>query len=117
MGRVKQDKVIDLEQFRCLAHFVLDRSANTWNVKAAYDLLALIDGQASVHSDAVKWVNRCDRTVPEALRYLANHRRPDGGEQRFNAAHLFQLADEIEHMASTPLYAAPMQPINGEEEK
>ena len=64
--------------------------------------------------DAVVWVNCCDRTVPDALRFLANHPRPDGGESRFNAAHLFQLAEEIEHMASAPLYTVPMQPSKGE---
>lgn len=40
--------------------------------------------------------NGIDQTVPEALRYLATHDRPSGGEQRFNAIHLYQLADEIE---------------------
>lgn len=42
------------------------------------------------------WPNSCDRTVPEALRYLAQHERPSGDEQRFNTAHLIQLAEEIE---------------------
>lgn len=54
----------------------------------------------------VQWVNGCDQTVPQALRYLANHNRPAGGQELFNAEHLFQLADEIERMASKPLYAA-----------
>lgn len=56
----------------------------------------------------VTWWNGCDKTVPAALRYLADNDRPGGGEQAFNAAHLFQLASEVERMASTPLYAAPV---------
>lgn len=43
---------IDLERFRCLADFVLDRSANTGNIKAAYDLRALIDRQANARSSS-----------------------------------------------------------------
>jgi len=45
---------------------------------------------------ALEWPNHCDETVPQALRYLADHDRPSGGEQRFNSAHLYQLAGEIE---------------------
>lgn len=74
------------------------------------------DASSKGGSDAVVWVNHCNRTVPDALRYLANHPRPSGGEARFNAAHLFQLADEIEHMASAPLYAVPMLPTKDEVE-
>lgn len=61
----------------------------------------------------VVWFNGCDRTVPEALRFLAFNDRPSGGEQRFNAAHLHQLAGEIEHMSKKPLYAAPQAPATG----
>lgn len=53
----------------------------------------------------VVWWNGCDKSVPAALRYLANHPRPYEGEAKFNAAHLFQLAQEIELMASKPLYS------------
>lgn len=42
------------------------------------------------------WGNGCATRAPEALRFLADHDRPMGGEQYFNSAHLFQLADEIE---------------------
>jgi hypothetical protein len=45
---------------------------------------------------ALVWPNGCDTTVPAALRYLADHPRPSGGEQKFNAEHLYQLAGEIE---------------------
>lgn len=53
--------------------------------------------------------------MPEALRYLADHERPSAGQQRFNAEHLYQLADEIERMAKTTLYAAPPAQPSAEE--
>jgi len=43
-----------------------------------------------------KWPNGCNETAPAALRYLANNERPTGGQQEYNAEHLFQLADELE---------------------
>jgi len=52
------------------------------------------------------WPNGSDNSVPAALRYLADHNRPQGGEQRFNSAHLYQLAAEIEDMAARPLFTA-----------
>ncbi|WP_373559989.1 DUF550 domain-containing protein [Klebsiella pneumoniae] len=55
-------------------------------------------------SEPVAWGNGCDKTVPAALRFLAENERPLGGESRFNAAHLYQLAREIELMAEAPLY-------------
>ncbi|HIF0960422.1 TPA: hypothetical protein ACXYR6_005400, partial [Klebsiella pneumoniae] len=55
-------------------------------------------------SEPVVWGNGCDKTVPAALRFLAENERPFGGESRFNAAHLYQLAREIELMAEAPLY-------------
>jgi hypothetical protein len=42
------------------------------------------------------WPNGCDHTAPAALRYLAENRRPIGGEDMFNAARLLQIADELE---------------------
>ncbi|MBZ7725275.1 DUF550 domain-containing protein [Klebsiella oxytoca] len=59
---------------------------------------------AAMDSKPVAWGNGCDKTVPAALRYLAENERPFGGESRFNAAHLYQLAREIELMAEAPLY-------------
>lgn len=59
----------------------------------------------------VKWWNGCDREVPAALRFLANNERPSGGESRFNAEHLYQLAGEIERMAKMRLFQAPPQPL------
>lgn len=40
--------------------------------------------------------NACDKTIPEALRFLSENPRPTGGEDRFNAIHLLQLAEEAE---------------------
>ncbi|ENZ7769447.1 TPA: DUF550 domain-containing protein [Klebsiella pneumoniae] len=57
-----------------------------------------------MNGEPVTWGNGCDKTVPAALRYLAENERPFGGESRFNAAHLYQLAREIELMAEAPLY-------------
>lgn len=50
---------------------------------------------AATKREAV-WFNGCDRTAIEALRYLADNERPRGGEDRFNAIHLLQIADELE---------------------
>lgn len=69
--------------------------------------IAALQREAAGDGEGVKWWNGCDRSVPAALRYLAEHDRPIGGEQRFNSAHLYQLAAEIERMASQPLYTAP----------
>lgn len=59
---------------------------------------------AALDSEPVAWGNGCDKTVPAALRYLAENDRPSGGESSFNTAHLYQLAREIELMAGAPLY-------------
>ncbi|EPS5702176.1 TPA: hypothetical protein NPW29_005040 [Klebsiella pneumoniae] len=59
---------------------------------------------AAMNSEPVTWGNGCDKTVPAALRFLAENERPFGGESRFNAAHLYHLAREIELMAEAPLY-------------
>nr|DAJ11836.1 MAG TPA: Protein of unknown function (DUF550) [Caudoviricetes sp.] len=66
---------------------------------------------AAMDSEPVTWGNGCDKTVPAALRYLAENERPFGGESRFNAAHLYQLAREIELMAEAPLYRHAQQPV------
>ncbi|WP_232553494.1 hypothetical protein [Klebsiella michiganensis] len=66
---------------------------------------------AALDSEPVAWGNGCDKTVPAALRYLAENERPFGGESRFNAAHLYQLAREIELMAEAPLYRHAQQPV------
>ncbi|RLP21631.1 hypothetical protein D9D10_03645 [Raoultella ornithinolytica] len=55
-------------------------------------------------SEPMEWLNGCNKSVPAALRYLAENPRPIGGESLFNTAHLYQLAREIECMASVSLY-------------
>ncbi len=59
---------------------------------------------AAMDSEPVIWNNGCNKSVPAALRYLAENPRPIGGESSFNTAHLYQLAREIELMAEAPLY-------------
>ncbi len=59
---------------------------------------------AAMDSDPVEWLNGCNKSVPAALRYLAENPRPIGGESSFNTAHLYQLAREIELMAEGTLY-------------
>jgi hypothetical protein len=56
-----------------------------------------------------KWPNGCDGTIPSALRYLAGHPRPSGGESTYNSAHLFQLADEMDRaVRNSRKYQAPL---------
>lgn len=65
----------------------------------------------AVDSEPVKWINGCNKSVPAALRYLAENPRPIGGESSFNTAHLYQLAREIESMSSVSLYLHAQQPV------
>jgi hypothetical protein len=55
---------------------------------------------------ALHWSNGCDESVPAALRFLADNPRPVGGEQSYNAEHLYQLAGEIESTAKRSRTAA-----------
>lgn len=66
---------------------------------------------AAMDSEPVAWSNGCNKSVPAALRYLAEKPRPIGGESSFNTAHLYQLAREIEFMAEAPLYRHAQQPV------
>ncbi|MDD9638915.1 hypothetical protein [Klebsiella michiganensis] len=66
---------------------------------------------SAMDSEPVAWGNGCDKTVPAALRYLAENERPFGGESRFNAAHLYQLAREIESMSKVSFYRHAQQPV------
>lgn len=67
---------------------------------------------AAMDSEPVAWINGCNKSVPSALRYLAENPRPIGGESSFNTVHLYQLAREIELMAEAPLYRHA-QPAKG----
>ncbi|WP_447314492.1 hypothetical protein ACNHKA_16955 [Klebsiella michiganensis] len=69
---------------------------------------------AAMDREPVAWINGCNKSVPAALRYLAENPRPIGGESSFNTAHLYQLAREIELMAEAPLYRHAQQPVTGE---
>lgn len=60
--------------------------------------------KAEKDSEPVAWSNGCNKSVPAALRYLAENPRSIGGESSFNTAHLYQLAREIECMSSVSLY-------------
>lgn len=71
--------------------------------------------KAAMDSEPVAWSNGCNKSVPAALRYLAEKPRPRGGESSFNTAHLYQLAREIELMAEAPLYRHAQQPVVPEE--
>ena len=66
---------------------------------------------AAMDSEPVAWSNGCNKSVPAALRYLAEKPRTIGGESSFNTAHLYQLAREIESMSSVSLYRHAQQPV------
>ncbi len=86
----------------------IDRNQKSWAAwkREAERLQKIIDGMAlaAMDSEPVIWNNGCNKSVPAALRYLAENQRPIGGESSFNTAHLYQLAREIELMAEAPLY-------------
>lgn len=76
------------------------------------DVIALTECcLAAMDSEPVAWSNGCNKSVPAALRYLAENPRPIGGESSFNTAHLYQLAREIEFMAEATLYRHAQQPV------
>lgn len=66
---------------------------------------------AAMDSEPVVWINGCNKSVPAALRYLAENPQPIGGESSFNTAHLYQMAREIELMAEATLYRHAQQPV------
>ncbi|WP_130228895.1 Lar family restriction alleviation protein [Bradyrhizobium sp. Leo121] len=88
-------------------HQIFDeRDAEEWNKRAPASAPASLS-RPDDEGKEVKWPNGCNETVPRALRYLAENERPYGRQKEFNWEHLYRLADEIEQMASRPLYAAP----------
>lgn len=88
-----------------MAEDIVKREPAAW--KSARSALAAAPAPSP---ETVTWWNGCDRTVPAALRFLADNERPRHGESRFNAAHLLQLAGEIERMAAMPLFAPATKP-------
>lgn len=81
-------------------------SMNNEYTLQAYEMLL-----ATMNTEPVEWLNGCNKTIPAALRYLAENPRPIGGESSFNTAHLYQLAREIELMAEAPIYRHAQQPV------
>lgn len=86
-----------------------------WGMHRADVLKAYIEHlesrKTAMDSEPVAWINGCNKSVPSALRYLAENPRPIGGESSFNTVHLYQLAREIELMAEAPLYRHAKQPV------
>lgn len=86
-----------------------------WGMHRADVLKAYIEHlesrKTAMDKETVAWINGCNKSVPSALRYLAENPRPIGGESSFNTAHLYQLAREIELMAEAPLYRHAQQPV------
>lgn len=62
--------------------------------------------EARPEQQPVAWPNHCDKSVPAALRYLAEKPRPGYGNSPYNTEHLYQLAREIEAMAGRDLYGS-----------
>ena len=80
-------------------------------------LRAEVERLADQAAQPVKWRNGCENTAPAALRFLAEHERPAGGQQDYNSEHLYQIADEIEAThrdAQPPAQAEPATAPVGE---
>jgi len=60
----------------------------------------------AAQGEPVVWPNGCDKTVIDALEFLASNDRPSGGQATFNYEHLLQIADELKRgfarVASAP---------------
>ncbi|HCM5145863.1 TPA: hypothetical protein N3M87_000169 [Klebsiella aerogenes] len=92
-----QQTIAELESVRDEIPFGIDTNSEL-------ELAAFKIALAAMDSEPVEWLNGCNKTIPAALRYLAENPRPIGGESSFNTAHLYQLAREIELMAEGKLY-------------
>lgn len=53
----------------------------------------------------VVWPNGCNETAVNALRYLAENKRPIGGSDMYNTEHLYMIASELTRIANKPLYS------------
>ncbi|WP_154933857.1 hypothetical protein [Klebsiella michiganensis] len=95
---------------RCQGHCYTDAAEEYGNMTSALRELQE-RRKAERDSEPVAWSNGCNKSVPAALRYLAEKPRTIGGESSFNTAHLYQLAREIEFMAEAPLYRHAQQPV------
>ncbi|EOD6527539.1 DUF551 domain-containing protein [Klebsiella pneumoniae] len=99
-----QQTIAELESVRDEIPFGIDTNSEL-------ELAAFKMALAAMDSEPVAWINGCNKSVPAALRYLAESPRPIGGESSFNTAHLYQLAREIELMSEAPLYRHAQQPV------
>lgn len=77
---------------------------------AVIDAMLEFAALAAPAAQPVAWVNNCDKSACAALRYLAAHQRPEGGQARYNAEHLLQIAAELEHSVRT-IAAPAAQPV------
>ncbi|MCX3408802.1 hypothetical protein [Raoultella ornithinolytica] len=100
LGRILNDHIVNYP--RCEALVEILRECRIARDEAQAELQER--RRADRYSEPVVWINGCNKSVPAALRYLAENPRPIGGESSFNTAHLYQLAREIELMAEAPLY-------------
>ncbi|MGQ7144740.1 dATP/dGTP pyrophosphohydrolase domain-containing protein, partial [Escherichia sp. SS-MK2] len=69
---------------------------------------------AALTAEPMAWPNQCDKTVPTALRFLAENDRPAYGNSPYNTEHLYQLAREIELAAMHKGPAEPRQVVRRE---
>lgn len=100
MRRVtKENLIVQIDRLRKVKDEQGQLSMNGEYTLQAYEMLL-----TTMDSEPVEWLNGCNKSVPAALRYLAENPRPIGGESSFNTAHLYQLAREIELMAEGTLY-------------
>jgi hypothetical protein len=67
------------------------------------------DGGGYIDPDGI---NGCMMVAAKALDFLANHDRPIGGSQEYNAEHLMQLASELRR-TSAAIASAPAKPSTG----
>lgn len=95
----KENLIAQIDRLRKIKDEQGQLSMNGEYTLQAYKMLL-----ATMEAEPVEWLNGCNKTIPAALRYLAENPRPIGGESSFNTAHLYQLARELELMAEAPLY-------------
>ncbi|MGO3395605.1 MAG: hypothetical protein ACTINL_03805 [Serratia proteamaculans] len=64
-----------------------------------------MDNKLSELSKPVAWPNGCNETAVNALRYLAENKRPICGSAMYNTEHLYMISSEVERMSSQHLYS------------
>ncbi|WP_320729654.1 hypothetical protein [Enterobacter ludwigii] len=86
---------------RAKDNFIPSFRAPTRDVLALLDELEAAEKRIAELERKPVWINHRDKTVPAALRYLAENQRPIGGSSSYNTEHLYDLAREIEIAAGT----------------